>query len=264
MKKLILLSALFIFACSSEDSSNDDDNSIDAVLVERFELSFIDNDPNSSTFGEQYQSVYFYNYDGNKLTSIDLEIISEGIDIPDAIQVQYNTANQIANLYLYGGDITEYEYDEQGRMSVYTYTDVDGSPPGQPNSSITNLVYNQDGTVSALDQNGFGTTYTLDDDGNIVSINTNGSNEPYYVASYDNKNNPFKNVLGHSFYIWLNPLDIGGFNNNVISLNGVSWSYDYDSNNYPLTIYTSGMLGSAAPNDWDYASNINATITYTN
>ena len=132
MKKLLLLSAIFIFACSSEDSSNDDDNSIDAVLVERFELSFIDNDPNSSAFGEQYQSVYSYNYDGNKLTSIDLEIISEGIDIPDAIQVQYNTANQIANLYLYGGDITEYEYDEQGRMSVYTYTDVDGSPPGQP------------------------------------------------------------------------------------------------------------------------------------
>ena len=73
MKKILLLSAIFIFACSSEDSSNDDDNSIDAVLVERFELSFIDNDPNSSAFGEQYQSVYSYNYDGNKLTSIDLE-----------------------------------------------------------------------------------------------------------------------------------------------------------------------------------------------
>lgn len=259
MKKLILLSAFLIYACSSDDSV---DNSIDTFLVERFELSFIDNDQNSSAFGEQYQSVYSYNYDGNKLTSVDLEIISEGIDIPEAIQVQYNSANQITNLYLYGGDFTEYEYDEQGRMSVYTY--VENSSTGQTNSSVTNLIYNQDGTVSALDENGFGTTYTLDDDDNIVSIKNNDSNEPYYVASYDNKNNPFKNVLGHSFYIWLNPLDIGGFNNNVISLNGVSWSYSYDSNNYPLTIYTSGMLGSAAPNDWDYASNINATITYKN
>ena len=256
MKKLLLLSAFLIFACSS------DDNSIDAVLVEKFELSFIDNDPNSSTFGEQYQSVYSYNYDGNKLTSIDLEIISEGIEIPEAIQVQYNTANQITSLYLYGGDFTEYEYDEQGRISVYTY--VENSSTGQTNSNVTNLIYNQDGTVSTLDENGFGTTSALDDDGNIVSIKNNDSNEPYYVASYDNKNNPFKNVLGNSFYIWLNPLDIGGFNNNVTSLNGVSWSYSYDSNNYPLTIYTSGMLGSAAPNDWDYASDINATITYIN
>ena len=262
MKKLLLLSAFLIFACSSEDSHNDDDNSIDAVLVERFELSFIDNDPNSSTFGEQYQSVYSYNYDGNKLTSIDLEIISEGIDIPEAIQVQYNTANQITNLYLVGGDFTEYEYDEQGRMSVYTY--VENSSTGQTNSSVINFEYNQDGTVSTFDENGFGKTYIFDDDGHIVSINYNDSNEPYYVASYDDKNNPFKNVLGHTFYIWLNPLDIGGFNNNVISLNGVSWSYSYDSNDYPLTIYTTGMLGSAAPNDWDYASNINATITYTN
>jgi len=259
MKKLFLFSALLIFACSSDDSV---DNSIDAVLVERFEISFIENDPNSSTFGEQYQSVYSYNYDGNKLTSVDLEIISEGIYIPEAIQVQYNTANQITNLYLVGGDFTEYEYDEQGRMSVYTY--VENSSTGQTNSSVINLEYNQDGTVSTFDENGFGETYILDDDGNIVSMNYNDSNEPYYVASYDDKNNPFKNVLGHTFYIWLNPLDIGGFNNNVISLNGVSWSYSYDSNDYPLKIYTSGMLGSAAPNDWDYASNINATITYKN
>ena len=76
MKKLFLFTVLLIFACSSDDSV---DNSIDAVLVERFERSFIDNNPNSSTFGEQYQSVYSYNYDGNKLTSVDLEIISEGM-----------------------------------------------------------------------------------------------------------------------------------------------------------------------------------------
>jgi uncharacterized protein YcfL len=48
MKKLLFLSALLIFACSSDESV---DNSIDTVLVERFELSFIDNDTNSSAFG---------------------------------------------------------------------------------------------------------------------------------------------------------------------------------------------------------------------
>ena len=114
--------------------------------------------------------MYFYNYDGNKLTSIDLEIISEGIDIPEAIQVQYNTANQITNLYLVGGDFTEYEYDEQGRMSVYTY--VENSSTGQTNSSVINFEYNQDGTVSTFDENGFGKTYIFDDDGNIVRIHT--------------------------------------------------------------------------------------------
>ena len=129
-------------------------------------------------------------------------------------------------------------------------------------------MYNQDGSVvQTWEGEGQSTyTYLFDQNGNMTTIinpdEWDGNTEKNYT--YDNKNNPFKNVLGHSFYIWLNPLDIGGFNNNVISLNGVSWSYSYDSNNYPLTIYTSGMLGSAAPNDWDYASNINATITYKN
>ena len=264
MKKNLLLYVLLVFACSSDDSSNDNNNLNDTILVERFELSFTDNDPNSSTFGEQQQWIYFYNYDGSKLTSMDLEIISEGTYIQNAVQVQYNTANQITNIYLYGGDSSEYQYDEQGRMSVYTYTDVDDYPTGQPDIDIINLIYNQDGTVSTLDEYGFGKIYTFDDDGNIVSKNYNDSNEPYYVASYDNKNNPFKNVLGNSFYILLNPLDIGGFNNNVSSLNGVGFSYSYDSNNYPLTIYTSGMLGSAVQGHLEYASDIQVNITYNN
>ena len=42
-------------------------------------------------------------------------------------------------------------------MSVYTY--VENSSTGQTNSSVINLEYNQDGTVSTFDENGFGETY---------------------------------------------------------------------------------------------------------
>ena len=48
---------------------------------------------------------------------------------------------------LSGGDVGEAEYDNQGRLVTWTYTDVDDNPVGNPSIGVANFVYNQDNSV---------------------------------------------------------------------------------------------------------------------
>ena len=113
------------------------------------------------------------------------------------VNYTYNEDNLISAVYASGGDVAEFEYDNQGRLSVYTYTDVDDYPPGQPGIDVANLVYNQDGSVVQTWQGEGQSTGTIlfDQNGNITkTINPDawdGNIEKNYT--YDNKNNPFKN-----------------------------------------------------------------------
>ena len=47
MKKLLLLSAFLIFGCSDDSSDTNDDNSNNYKLVETYQYSYVNNDPNT-------------------------------------------------------------------------------------------------------------------------------------------------------------------------------------------------------------------------
>ena len=61
MKKLLLLSALLIFACSSDDGSDNNDNSNNYKLVDTYQYSYVNNDPDSSNFGNLFEGIASYN-----------------------------------------------------------------------------------------------------------------------------------------------------------------------------------------------------------
>ena len=262
MKKLLLLSALLIFACSSDDSSDtNDDNSNNYKLVETYQYSYVNNDPNSDNFGNLYEMTASYSYDGNKLLNITISNNNDS----GIVNYTYNDNNQISGVYYSGGDVGEAEYDNQGRLVIWTYTDVDDNPNGNPSISVANFVHNQDGSVvQTWQEEGQSTyTYSFDQNDNITTIINpyawDGNTEKNYT--YDNKNNPFKNILGNSFFIniWFQGLNLHpSINNNIITAENENniFFYTYDEDNYPISFNS--------PNGFNYKSNIQVNITYTN
>ena len=262
MKKLLLLASLFVFACSSDDSSNtNDDNLNNYKLVETYQYSYVNNDPNSDNFGNLYETTASYSYDGNKLLNITISNNNGS----GTVNYTYNENNKISGVYFAGGDVGEAEYDNQGRLVTWTYTDVDDNPIGNPSISVANFVYNQDGSVVQTWQGEGQSTYTysFDQNDNITTIINpdawDGNTEKNYT--YDNKNNPFKNILGNSFFIniWFKPnISDTGKNNNVITAENENniFFYTYDEDDYPISFNS--------PNGFNYKSNIQVNITYTN
>ena len=99
---------------------------------------------------------------------------------------------------------------------------MDDYPIGNPFISVANFVYNQDGSVVQTWQGGQSNTYLFDQNGNITTIINpdawDGNTEQNYT--YDNKNNPFKNILGNSFFIniWFQGLNLyPSINNNIVT-----------------------------------------------
>ena len=246
MKKLLLLSALLIFACSSDDGS--DNNSNNYKLVANFNYSYtLDN----TNLPVQYGNCT-YNYDGNKL----LNITGSTNDGSFIVNYTYNENNKISGIAnVTSGTSGEAEYDNQGRITTWTYTEIYEHSPDNLDVSVANFVYNQDGSVVLTwQENQESYTYLLDQNGNVVSVDN------IYHYTYDNKNNPFKNILGNGFFInsWISGLTVlaNGLNNNIITENGNIFNYTYDDDNYPISINS--------PNGTDDISNIQVTITYTN
>ena len=259
MKKLLLLSAILIFACSSDDSSDTNDNPNNYKLVETYQYSYVNNDPNSDNFGNLYEMTASYSYDGNKLLNITISNNNDS----GIVNYTYNDNNQISGVYYSGGDVGEAEYDNQGRLVTWTYTDVDDNPIGNPSISVANFVYNQDGSGVQTWQGGQSYTYLFDQNGNITTIinpdEWDGNTERNFT--YDNKNNPFKNISGNGFFIniWFQGLNLyPSINNNIVTAENENniFFYTYDEDDYPISFNS--------PNGFNYKSNIQVNITYTN
>ena len=258
---LYLFLAVTIFACSSDDDNSDtndnnDNSSTNGLLVDTVQFSYLVMSNQELT---QEEGTYSYNYDGNKLVSIDFSINGE----TGTINFTYNDNNQFSAVYSWGGDYTEYEYDELGRLTVYTYTDVDDNPPGNPSVSVANFVYNQDGTVRTHYNNGNTEPTeisTFDQNGNLISttfIDGSNNNETRSYT-YDNANSPFKNMTGHhfegSYYYGYPALFSGGNNALTVENENNRYFYTYNDDNYPISVNS--------PNGIYRYSNIQATITY--
>ena len=259
MKKLLLLSALLIFACSSDSSDtndNNDNSSTNGLLVDTVQLSYLVMSNQELT---QEEGTYSYNYDGNKLVSINSIINGE----TKTNNFTYNDNNQFSAVYNSSGDYIEYEYDELGRLTVSTYTDVDDYPTPVIRRSV--YLYNQDGTVRTRYNDGNTEphrTDTFDQNGNLISttfIDGSNNNETRSYT-YDNANSPFKNMTGHhfggSYYYGFPALFSGGNNALTVENENNRYFYTYNDDNYPISVNSTNGI-------YRY-SNIQATITYTN
>lgn len=230
MKKLVLSLIAFVFVSSS--CSRDDASGVitpSSILIKK--IVSVSNGNSTTTL---------YNYDGNKLTQI---IFGNYI-----LNFTYS-ANNIVKIERLDNNFLEFEtfieYDVQQRVSseLFVYYNLDYSEK-------TLYTYNNDNTVSF--QKYFGDTFSQSNLGENGIIYNDSNNETYKVEqfiqgslsnkiiwSYDNKNNPLKNVMGYN----KQPLIFGKFFNNITTDNydsnneiitNSTFEYTYDSNEFPI------------------------------
>ena len=265
MKKLILLSALLIFACSSDDSSDSDSNSNigNGPLVLSITTINPDNGPSVTTDT--------YTYDGNKLKSVTQ---SGNAPYPyNTIHTNYivYANDRVSRIDRYTSNDSEaptltseinFSYDSQGRvismintlaLETVTYTISyasngsatltleEESEVFNPSTSTFNIHFDNNDNIDEI----IGTGDYADGiaDGNYDEITIN--------YEYDNYNSPFKNVVGLNWMLlfsgklWSSEPSPYYFNNNSVSqvvsssagvLGSVNAYYDYNQDGYPRQI----------------------------
>ncbi|WP_163410568.1 hypothetical protein [Flavobacterium ajazii] len=225
MKKILCFFGALTFAltsCSSDDDSSS--GSSDLVLLKKTILT--------DSEGEKVTTTYKYN--GNKIVSmvdgdLNLYFTYKGDLItkieykyPDGTLVQletyeYNTENKVVS-YVMSEPI-----DELGRKDIFTYN-ADGtvSVKNYIGDDKTQTMYNGQAKLTYV--NGELTKYDSDYGGN-------------YIFTYDDKNNPMKNVLGYDKISSIDGVADGRLHN-VVSEEGdgpkYTYTYEYNSNGYPV------------------------------
>ena len=228
MKKLLYLFsaiALTLASCSSEDDSNN----ISDVLVTKIIETYEDN----STYTTEYV------YSGTKLVS--------STDSDGEYQLFTYTGNLITKIEYFLSDDTldqveTYTYDSSDRLISFVRvfpTDTDWG-------NKETYTYNTNGTISVNYYSGdYNSQTNLDQTGVITFLNgeisqiatSDGNTDDY---TYDNKNNPFKNVLGYNKIYFTDALTDGVVNNIVtMTSSSTGGSYvntnTYNSNDFILT-----------------------------
>ena len=228
MKKLIYflsISMLLLQGCSS-----DSDNNSSNILIKTIKY----NDENSN-----YRSEYSYN--GNKISEINGYV---------------NDVLSYKQVYNYTGDlITQIKfYDENDKLesqTTFTYnnsrqmiSEINISVAGF--SSKKNYTNNLNGTITEnlyyVDENtqntfSMATIYTFSNNmllsaEYIGSLSPIGDVNQIDTYTYDDKNSPFKNIVGYITIQKFNPVMQ---KHNVVEIKGMSRknSYNYNSDGYP-------------------------------
>jgi hypothetical protein len=235
MKKIIyLLSTLFLLLQSCTTSENGSVNS-DVVLIKKK----IETDP-SGVFTTIYEyngnkivktsvsnsgvliMTGFYTYSGNLLTEV--KIFGSTNSLIEKDVYNYNSDSKVASYieldYLSNiGRRATYNYNSNGTISSNEY---EGNLTSQTTLKETKTIIFNNGEVSSL----------IEQIGSITKTSN---------YTYDNKNSPFKNVLGHdkvSYCVFRT--FISEINHNLIKKNTVQISnivsnlqYTYNSSDYP-------------------------------
>lgn len=221
---MIVIFALFL-GCKKEDDKTDTNSSI---LVKR-EVTSLDGARN-------------YTYIGNKLDKVSAD-------------------NGMYIKWTYTGDlITRADrYDKDGVLTGYSVGTYSNNKLIQQKNyenniltSLENTVYNSDGSVSVIlsDANGNSTNiawfkHYFDAAGNRIKIEQMFQNKisatNYYT--YDNKNNPFKNIIGYDqIYNNVNNIVMGKTVSSY-STSELTRSYTYNSNDYPISCLKTSSSG---------------------
>lgn len=245
MKKIIcVLSLLFLAACSSDDSSEQQTGVLIKKIIETFEGS-----------GSQTTT---YAYNGNKV----LYALTNNDDRKIVYTYSGNVITNISfqNLTGYEFSHTTFSYDSSQRLKH-----VEVLNTGLDNENYADYTYNADGTVTVVSHywDDFEMEYSVQNqkyflsDGDIVKIETylsGGTQTAIY--NYDTKNHPYKNITGFDklmdFYL--------GSHNNISSVltgtdGGIiqqsTTTYTYNGEDYPLTSFQTG-IGSDKTTEYYY------------
>ena len=231
MKKLLLLSAFLIFACSSDDSSDTNDNtSTNDGLIPKT-INLYSNGELTS------QSNYLYNE--NNLISIT------GSD--------YEFNSKINYTYNEEGMINKIEFDEyynQELVGTFKFDYIYNSSNvlveiisyqenySDESSSIEtfSIDYPQENEIHIFSDDENCTDILTVDNGNITSIDDCSSNQTR-IINYDQKNSVFRNIKGNNIFsnYFVSPL-MSTKNNNIVSVDGWELTYIYNEQDYPINI----------------------------
>ncbi|MDG1037731.1 MAG: hypothetical protein P8O89_02175 [Polaribacter sp.] len=260
MKNLLLITAILLMGCSSNESSTYNDNDQggvdspnDALLVS----SILSTDSENSSY--IYSDVY--TYDGNKLESV-----TQSDNQSTSISTYYfvYTNNKVIRIDGYTSynaseptktEEVNYSYDSQGRLASMVHTDSYETETGtftyNANGSVTfeqsfkenNSSYSSENTISLQ----------FDSKDNLIRYN---SWDGTRVLEYDNYKSPFKNVVGLNFHILLSgeltTSEIFSLNNNCTSSSFTNskgetfsdtFSYDYNEEGFPRQIISKDYEG---------------------
>ncbi len=239
MKKLILiiLASSFVISCSTNSANDNSNNSNNTGLL----LKTVSDGSGTSTF--------YYN--GNKLiNTIDLD----------------GTTSTLT----YNGDLVnnaETNGSNYHKLSIMNYSNnllisensnINSNINSSASNSNSNYTYNSDGSITELYSDAFtntsGNTSYYNNKTIRFYFNGNCIKQEYYssinnvmtlssstIYTYDNKNNPLKNITG--FYSWQNPHG-GSFNNKIseteknesgVTLRISQFAYQYNSQDYPIS-----------------------------
>ncbi|WP_035651894.1 hypothetical protein [Flavobacterium sp. ASV13] len=183
MKKILCLFGaltLLLTSCSSDDSSSN------SGLLKKTVITAPD--------GDKY--TISYKYDGNKIVS--------AIDDSGDVSLYYTyTGDLITKIEFKNPDgtidqINNFSYNAEGKLTTFVRVE-----PNMDWGHKEVYTYNADGTVTAQSYSGDGTTQTNKGTSNTIKFVNGEVSEIVSSASwenhkytYDNKNNPTKNILG--------------------------------------------------------------------
>ena len=232
MKKIFCFLAIGALALQSCSSSSEDDNTPGVVLVKKTIETDTDGTVitstatyngtklNKVTSDDGYVTQFFYT--GDLITKIEYKF--GGVMLQKDV-FTYNGSGQLTSYVM-----TEFE-DDYGRKEVYAYNG-DGS---------VSVSYFSGDSVSQTISDGTG-TMTFLANGEVGTITT--SNGQSHTYTYDNKNNPFKNITGFGKISWTD-IDASGILHNVIldefGFGAIETTYTYNADNYPtMAVESSG------------------------
>lgn len=232
MKKILFFLsgiAFLLNSCSNDDSTNSVNPSSDVLPVK-----IIQTYEDGSSFSVDIT------YNGNKVLKL---IYSDGTFV-DYIY----SDNIISKVEYYRNEVLYqeefFQYDNNDRLVNHKRFEYENVAQDYDYAKDVTYSYNLDGTVSSimmsgevLDPNFTDTAvFTLNDYGEVILANHNQG----YIESftYDNKNSPFKNILGFDKlrFSGNNPTAyLHNFISEVNPHNTTTHIYTYNSNDYPLT-----------------------------
>jgi hypothetical protein len=257
MKKLLyLLFAICLIGCSDDDGISDTAGTDTQLLVKSINWTRT-NEGTTDNGSEEFT------YDGNKIVQVR-RTSSINVDSYNYTDKYIYTDNLISRIssYNFNEELQEQtflEYDNSDRL-IYIEVEKNGQleyyASLEYGSSNTSFTYTAIGVSNVFFSET--TECQIDSNGNIVSFEGNGIDEQSMNCSYDNKHNPFKNIIGKGTSIgffghhFSNSLSGWLAENNIITLELIdfndlatdddddlstySLSYDYNNEDYPRNI----------------------------
>ena len=190
MKKIVLLFAVLSLVMVSCSSDSEDNNTNNPILVTQV-TQVVEHNGTTQTVTMNFT------YDGTKIANQTIVGTNE--------QINYSYDGNLISKreYIIDNELIEeryYTYNSNGKLTSYKNIDYGSSDPYQ---SIYTYTYNTNGTISFVNEQGYVSTNVTNSFTGMIYLNAEGlatKIENSYglttTYTYDDKNCPFKNVLG--------------------------------------------------------------------